>query len=108
MVGNCKSCAKNVQHRREPLITTSLPKYPWEVVGTDLFELQGQQYLLVVDYFSRYPEVVKLKSTTTSSVIALLKACFARHGIPEVGRSDNGPQFASREFADQYPSLSSE
>ena len=100
MVGNCKSCAKNVQHRREPLITTSLPKYPWEVVGTDLFELQGQQYLLVVDYFSRYPEVVKLKSTTTSSVIALLKACFARHGIPEVVRSDNGPQFASREFAE--------
>ena len=99
MVDNCKICAKSMQRRREPLITASLPEYPWKVIGTDLFELQGQQYLLVVDYFSRYPEVVKLTSTTASSVIAILKSCFARHGIPEMVRSDNGPQFASREFA---------
>ena len=100
MVENCKSCAKSVQHRREPLITSLLPEYPWKVVGTDLFELRGQQYLLVVDYFSRYPEVVKLTSTTASSVIAILKPCFARHGIPEIVRSDNGPQFSSREFTE--------
>ena len=100
MVENCKSCAKTVKHRREPLITTPLPEYPWKVVGTDLFELQGQQFLLVVDYFSRYPEVVKLRSTTASSVIAVLRSCFARYGIPETVRSDNGPQFASRKFAE--------
>ena len=100
IVENCKSCAKTVKHRREPLITTPLPEYPWKVVGTDLFELQGQQFLLVVDYFSRYPEVVKLRSTTASSMIAVLRSCFARYGIPETVRSDNGPQFASREFAE--------
>ena len=100
MVENCKTCAKIAHHRREPLITASLPEYPWEVVGTDLFELQGRQYLVVVDYFSRYPEVAKLTSTTASSVIAILKACFARHGIPKTVRSDNGPQFTSREFTE--------
>ena len=55
--------------------------------------------MLTVDYFSRYPEVVQLTSTTSASVIAALKTIFARHGIPETVRSDNGPQFVSQEFA---------
>ena len=65
----------------------------------DLFELNQSHYIVVVDYFSRYPEVIKLSSTTSSSVIAALKSIFARHGIPETLRSDNGPQYSSQEFA---------
>ena len=72
-----------------------LPDYPWQLVGTDLFELDQVHCLLVVDYFSRYPEVVKLSSTTSTQVIATLKAIFARHGIPETVQSDNGPQYLS-------------
>ena len=60
--------------------------------------LKGQEYLVIVDYFSRYPEVQKLKSTTTQSIVNTLKAAFARHSIPEILRSDNGPQFSSQEF----------
>ena len=51
-----------------------------------------------MDYFSRYPEVQKLKSTTTQNVVNILKAAFTRYGIPEILRSDNGPQFSSQEF----------
>ena len=58
--------------------------------------LNGNSYLLVADYFSRYPEVVKLKSTTSSSIIENLKSIFSRHGIPETIVSDNGPQFSSQ------------
>ena len=61
--------------------------------------MNGEHYLLAVDYFSRYPEVIKLSSTTSSNIIALLKTIFARHGIPEVLRTDNGPQYAAKEFA---------
>lgn len=98
-VERCQSCAKEDRPRKEPLVTTPLPEYPWQVVGSDLFELEKEHYLLVVDYFSRYPEVVKMKSTTSTSVITTLKSLFARHGIPELLRSDNGPQYASQEFA---------
>ena len=70
----------------------------WQVVGTDLFELNKLNYLLVVDYFSRYPEVLQLTSTTSMSVISALKSVFSRHGIPEIVRSDNGPQYSSAEF----------
>ena len=57
--------------------------------------IEQNNYLLVVDYFSRYPEVVKLTSTTSATIISVLKNIFARHGIPEVLGSDNGPQYAS-------------
>ena len=75
-----------------------LPQRPWEKIGTDLFELKGKSYLLLVDYFSRYIEVVKLSSTTTKSVVAAMKPVFARHGIPDMIVSDNGPQYSSQEF----------
>lgn len=42
----------------------------------------------------------KLPSLTSSAVINKLKQVFARHGIPEDAISDNGPQYASREFSD--------
>ena len=99
-VDNCRECAKRARQRREPLVPTPLPDYPWQMVGTDLCELKGVHYLVVVDYFSRYPEVHRLTSTTSASIIQVLKAVFARHGIPEVVRSDNGPQYASQLFVD--------
>ena len=98
VVQNCEVCAKETKPGKEPLISTQLPKYPWQVVGTDLFELNKNNYLLVVDYFSCYPEVVKVTSTTSVSIISVLKSIFARHGIPEIVRSDNGPQYSSAEF----------
>ena len=76
MVKNCQVCAKENRPGREPLISTVLPKYPWQVIGTDLFELNKNSYLLVVDYFSRYPAVVKLTSTTSASIISVLKSIF--------------------------------
>ena len=68
----CPSCAKEAKHRREPLIKTLLPEYPWQVVGTDPFELDGSHYVLVVDYSLRHPEVTKLTSTLSSNVINAL------------------------------------
>lgn len=100
MVRQCHVCAQEAQQQKEPLIKSALPDHPWQVVGTDLFELKGTHYLLVVDYFSRYPEVIKLTSTTSVSIISLLKSIFSRHGIPEVFHSDNGPQYSSKEFSD--------
>ena len=68
-------------------------------VGADLFELRGEHYLLVVDYFSRFPEVIKLAFTTSISITAMLKTIFSRHGIPEIVHSNNGSQFTSSEVA---------
>ena len=99
MVKQCLSCAKDATPRKEPMIPTPLPDYPWQRVGTDLFYHKGTNYLLVVDYFSRYPEILKLTSYLSQHHKAL-KTIFSRHGVPETVQSDNGPQYASQEFAE--------
>lgn len=79
-VHRCKECSKNFQRKVEPLISTKLPEYPWQQVGVDLFYFKGKDYLMVVDYFSRYPEIARLTSTTAQGVIGALKKIFSRHG----------------------------
>ena len=53
-----------------------------------------------MDYFSRFIETQKLSSTTSSSIIIVLKSLtiFTCHGIPDVVVTDNGPQYSSNEF----------
>lgn len=63
-----------------------------------MFTWNNTNYLVTVDYYSRYFELDKLQSTTASAVIHKLKAAFARHGIPETVVSDNGPQYKCKEF----------
>ena len=100
-VKHCDKCLKKSPPAREPLITTELPLYPWQRVATDLFVLKGIHYLLMVDYFSRYPLLIKLGNNTTSTaVITALKSIFALLGIPGTVVSDNGPQYTSQEFHD--------
>ena len=63
-VKQCHTCSQRSTSPVEPMIASKLPDYPWQKVGADLFELEGIKYLLLVDYFSRYIEIVKLTSTT--------------------------------------------
>ena len=84
----------------EPLMPTPIPERPWQLIATYLFVLGKVTYLLVVEYYSRYVEVVTLSTSTSSlKVIQAVKTIFARHGIPDELRSDNGPKFHSKEFA---------
>ena len=98
LVEACDTCARDRVHHKEPLMPSDIPERPWEVVGADLFEWNQHQYLLIVDYLSRYIEIAKLSSTTSAAVIQHLKSIFARHGIPSTVRTDNGPQFSSDLF----------
>ena len=68
-------------------------------MGTDLFEWRKKNYLLIVDYYSRYIEISRLDRTTADEVISRTKSIFARHGIPEIVVSDNGPQFSATHYS---------
>lgn len=82
---------------------------PWSVssiriVGNDLFVFKSVSYLLVVEY-SRYVEVVRLEELKAACTINYMKSIFARHGIPDLLVSDNGPQYACAKcfaFAKSY------
>lgn len=98
MVQKCVPCQQlQPQNQKEPLIAHEVPELPWMKVGADIFELRGQSYLLLVDYLSKYPEVLNLPDRTASTVIQKMKAVFARNGIPKELVSDNVP-FSSYEM----------
>ena len=80
------------------MIIHPLPTRPWSKVGTDLYELEGKHYIVIVDYYSNFIETTPLEDLHTKSVVRLLKASIARYGIMDELVSDNGPQYASDEF----------
>ncbi|KAL0152959.1 hypothetical protein M9458_051737 [Cirrhinus mrigala] len=95
----------HAKQQKEPMTISDQPDEPWQKVGTDLFFLDGQNCLLVIDYLSNYPEIALLSSTSAAGVVTHMKAIFARHGIPQVVCSDNGPCYSSRDFpkfAEEY------
>ena len=99
IVAACEHCQTfKPSQPKEPLLTTYLLSRPWEKLGIDLCLYGGQNYLVIVDYYSRWIEVLAVKSTTTAACVAKMKNIFARFGFPEEIVSDNGPQFASSEF----------
>ena len=99
MMKCCRVCNEHKKNSREPLIPTPFPDRPWQTIGLDFFKLKSVDYLIVVDYYSRFIELGAMnKNKTISEVSRVLKSLFARHGIPETLRSDNGPPFDSAEY----------
>ena len=99
LVKQCRKCTERRINKKEPMISSVVPDRLWQVIGTDICFVKKRPYLIVVDYFSKFIKVSYLSSLSSSEMIRTLKSVFARHGIPEVVRSDNGPQYDSAEFA---------
>ncbi|XP_031571389.1 uncharacterized protein K02A2.6-like [Actinia tenebrosa] len=98
-IANCSICqAYATAQPKEPMIATKPPDLPWMQVASDIFYFEGHNYILTVDYYSKYIEVTKLTDVTTSQTIEALKAHFAAHGIPEKLITDNGTQYSSSQF----------
>ena len=97
------SCATCQRHRsasvKEPMIPHDVPPRAWHTLGSDIFYWNNTHYLLIVDYFSKFPIIRKLTNITSKSVIAQMKGIFEEHGIPEKLVSDGGTQYTSSEFA---------
>ena len=67
--------------------------------GRRPIQWQGGHYLVVVDYYFRFPEVRKLSGLGSRQVITALQLIFACHRLPNELISDNGPQFSCSEFS---------
>ena len=99
MVQKCSTCQETQPGQsREPLMSYPLPTSPWQVVATDCFVLDGQTYSVFVDTYSDFIEVAELVDMTADTMVKTAKLIFKTHGIPAVLISDNGPNYASREF----------
>jgi len=87
--------------KRDPILSTRLPKQPWDELSIDFTGPfpSGEYLFVVIDDHSRYPEVEIVTSTSTKVVTQKLDTIFARFGIPRVVKSDNGPPFNGNDFA---------
>lgn len=96
---HCASVARSPPHS-DPV---PWPKAsgPWQRVHVDFAgPVEGEYYLIVVDSFSKWPEVVQTQRITAHATIRILRGLFARLGMPKILVSDNGTQFTSDHFAD--------
>ena len=99
-----RDCAACAAKRAEPPHAVRHPWEPaggpWERIHVDFAgPLLGYSYLVIVDSYSKWLEVLAMKSTTAERTGAALSTVFARLGLPVQLVSDNGPQFACEEFA---------
>ncbi|XP_044005925.1 uncharacterized protein K02A2.6-like [Aphidius gifuensis] len=98
MVSSCSVCQQFRHFRtKEPMIPHEIPLRPWAKVGTDILEFAGRTYLVVIDYYSKWLELLPMKFKTANEVIYKLKEIFSRLGVPEELVSDNMP-YNSMEF----------
>ena len=57
----CSTCLHNQKKQSfEPMMPSDVPHYPFQIKGTDLFHWNGQEFVLVVNYYSRYWEIETL------------------------------------------------
>ena len=97
-VERCSECWRRRSNGAQELMPTEVEGV-WEKLAVDLVTIEGRTFCSVIDYGSRWPELLELSSTSTTGVIDKLMELFARFGLPVILVSDWGPQFASQEMA---------
>lgn len=100
LISKCSICQENQKSQsKEPMITAELPERPWSKVAADIFHL-NDNYMLIVDYYSKWPEIHKLDNMSSTNTIAYVKSTFSRCGVPDILVTDNAKQFSSQDFKD--------
>lgn len=98
IVEECRVCEKFPRNnQKEPLKLDELPRYPYHIVGMDIFEWKGSEFLSILDSYSNFLVVTPLTRKVSGSIIEKLVGLFTLIGFPSIIRADNSP-FSSAEF----------
>ena len=58
----CQECICRSQPSKEPLQAHDVPQEPWERIAMDYFYMNGRLYILICDYFSKFPFLFQVKT----------------------------------------------
>ena len=104
LVTNCRVCLKYSQANHKdskstgPPLGQEIPTRPWVKLPTDIFTFNNENYLLIVDYMSRFP-VIRCPSNMTAKMVAEhMKAIFSELGVLKTLVSDNGLCYTGDQF----------
>lgn len=99
---SCQRASPRGSTRKVPLVSAPLIDTPFRRVAVDLIGpisppsgTKNRYILTMVDYATRYPEAVALRSIDTETVAEALVEMFSRVGVPSEILSDRGTQFTS-------------
>ena len=102
---SCEICQKTIDKGRvpkAPLGRMPIMEVPFQRIAVDLVgpfkpaSERGHRWILtVIDYATRYPEAIPLKSTTTIEIAEALLTVYSRVGFPYEILSDLGTNFIS-------------
>ena len=102
MVQNCETCLKfspnNLKPKPENTRGHEVPVIPWTKLAMDIFTFDNENYLLVVNYTSKFPIICKLPSMTARVVMDIMKSIISEEGHPTTIVSDNGSHYTSEYF----------
>ncbi|XP_003369635.1 putative integrase core domain protein [Trichinella spiralis] len=99
-VNTCDVCqSSRAAMPKAPVHSWETPNNPWSRLHIDFAgPFQEKTFLIVVDAFSKWLEVIPISEMSTRTVIEELRQLFATHGLPNTIMSDNAAQFVSVEF----------
>lgn len=75
-----------------------LTEYPGQVMTTDLFTWDNQNYMVVADIYFHWLEVKELPNIKGLTIVMYTKAIFSRIGVPQRLYYECGACYQSREF----------
>ena len=97
LVKDCDICNKfQPEQPKLPLMQPDLPTRPWEKLGTDIFEFKGLKYLMIVDYYSRFPVIRLLSDMSAETICNHFTSILAEYGLPSIIIADFGTHSSFR------------
>ena len=97
----CKSCNHCLITRSSPPKSVApWPKCsePFTTIHIDHFNLRDHNFLVIIDYYSKWIDAYLVKNLSSETTIEKLRECFARFGLPVTIVSDNGTSLVSDEI----------
>ena len=92
---NCESCHKIAKSNpAAPPADPPQPEYPFQQISSDYFSYKGNNYIVTVDRFTGWPDVVR-GDGGSDNLVTELRRLFVTFGIPKEISTDGGPQYKS-------------
>ena len=99
MVKKCDLCNKHQPAQPKlPIMQPDLQTWPWEKLGTEIFEFNGKMYLMVVNYYSQFHVIRLLNDMSSHALCNKFTSILAEYSTPATIIADFGSQHISERF----------
>lgn len=103
VINNCQVC-QTCKYDRDPpkvkFIPPEIPNKPLDILHVDVYSINSQQILTIIDKFSKFAAAYTLNARNSLSIIKSIKHYISLHGIPRKLVADSGSEFTSTIFRD--------